>query len=103
MARYIDADKLLEKIELSKKKNMHTESIARIAHDYEHNHFMAMLCNQPTADVKEVVRGEWVKTANAWTHDYDEARKPIYKCSCCGRIEKSQQPYCNCGADMGVE
>lgn len=34
----------------------------------------------PTADVAPVVHGYWIKTANTWTHDYDEANKQVYRC-----------------------
>lgn len=54
----------------------------------------------PTADVAPVVHGHWIETANTWTHDYDEASKRVYRCSKCGRIEKIQEPFCNCGAKM---
>ena len=57
----------------------------------------------PTADVAPVKHGHWIKTANTWTHDYNEKSKPIYYCSLCGRYEKLKEPYCNCGAKMDGE
>ena len=51
-------------------------------------------------DIAPVVHAHWIRTANTWTHDYDEASKPVYRCSKCGRIEKTQEPFCNCGAKM---
>lgn len=53
-----------------------------------------------SADVALVRHGNWIKTANTWTHDYNERSKPIYYCSLCGRYEKLKEPYCNCGAKM---
>lgn len=50
------------------------------------------------ADVEPVRHGHWIKTDNTWTHDYYEKGTPIYRCSLCGRYEKTIQPYCNCGA-----
>lgn len=62
----------------------------------------AVLCEDirkiPTADVVEVVHGEWQQ---------NKYHKSIYYCSKCGRhIEDGSQnpykhfPYCHCGAKM---
>ena len=59
-----------------------------------------LIKNFPAADVAPVRHGHWIKTANTWTHDYNEKSKPIYYCTLCGRYEKLKEPYCNCGAKM---
>ena len=56
----------------------------------------------PTADVVEVVHGEWIvsKTEFGWNC----CEYPVeYKCSVCGRTEKQEEPYCHCGAKMEGE
>lgn len=53
-----------------------------------------------SAYVQEVKHGKWIRSANTWTHDLHEASKPIYRCSVCGRYEKIEEPFCNCGAKM---
>lgn len=60
----------------------------------------------PTADVKEVVRGEWrAYTTNAYIGGKKEfTNRKFYRCSECryGSIVKSN--FCpNCGADMRKE
>ena len=55
-----------------------------------------------TADVEEVKHGEWLEFDEKY---YDsEFEAPIYrvryKCSECGRMEWTKEPYCNCGAKM---
>lgn len=96
MARYIDADELL-------RKSFRIEGHFDLPHGKAQN-FSAInvteILNFPTADVAPVVHGYWIKTANTWTHDYDEANKQVYRCSKCGRVEKIQEPFCNCGAKM---
>lgn len=56
MARYIDADKLSEKVWNSQHDNPHIDGRTRQNHHNEHNHFLRMIYDEPTADVVEVVR-----------------------------------------------
>lgn len=89
MSRYIDAEKLcfeiLEKYGISTGGNDVTE-------------IYGMIINQPTADVRENVRGEWV-------FPYED--KKYKRCSACGKTFYSipaTSNYCpNCGADMRGE
>lgn len=83
MSRYIDADALKQTI---------------FAHWYTCEEIDEAIDQQPTADVKPVVRGEWI----------DEKDSPYY-CSICGRyqydatleIMTGDWKYCPyCGADM---
>lgn len=86
MARYIDAD--LFKLELEKGHN-NGDITGRT--DVE-----KLLDEQPTADVKEVVRGKWVKSVFA---------KDFHKCSECEGVWNRKFVFCpSCGAEMkGVE
>ena len=55
-ARYIDAYSLGDKVFESKKNNPHCiDAIAR-NHNCEHEHFLKIIADEPTADVVEVVR-----------------------------------------------
>ena len=59
-----------------------------------------MFVSQPTADVIEVVHGEWQVY-----YDEDSPQDGIWKCSICGYVrlidDISPTNYCpNCGADM---
>ena len=54
--RLIDADKLIEDIEKSRKENPHTDSKVASNHNLEHLHFIKLVNTQPTAyDVDKVV------------------------------------------------
>ena len=96
MARYIDADELL-------KKSFRIEGHIDLPSGKAQN-FSAIneteIMNFPAADVAPVVHAYWIKTANTWTHDYQEASRQLYRCSKCGRIATAQEPFCNCGAKM---
>ena len=55
--RIIDADKLLECVEVSMLNNTHRNGNAALCHVSEHRHFVEMIVEQPTAfDVEKVVR-----------------------------------------------
>lgn len=55
--RIIDADKLLECVEMSMLNNTHRNGNAALCHVSEHRHFVEMIVEQPTAfDVEKVVR-----------------------------------------------
>lgn len=54
--RPIDADKLLECVEVSMLNNTHRNGNAALCHVSEHRHFIEMIVEQPTAfDVKKVI------------------------------------------------
>jgi len=59
---------------------------------------------QPTADVKLVVRGEWINDG-VWTDMYTTDEYPVYKCSACeNTVMGTGFDFCpNCGADMRGE
>lgn len=55
--RLIDADKLLECVEVSMLNNTHRNKNAALCHVSEHRHFIKMIVKQPTAyDVEKVVK-----------------------------------------------
>lgn len=49
MSRPIDADKLLQEVEESRKCNPHKDSKVALNHETEHLHFMGLVSRQPTA------------------------------------------------------
>lgn len=56
--------------------------------------------NEPSADVVEVVHGEWEKR----TFIIFDSEKVGYRCSECNTTWDTQTPYCpNCGAKMDGE
>lgn len=56
MSRLIDADILNKCVEESRKNNCHKNRNVYINHKSEHDHFIHMICCQPTAfDVEKVV------------------------------------------------
>lgn len=84
MSRYIDADKL-KIIYASKDIEKYADAFNKLVDDI------------PTADVRENVRGEWIKKKGSlWT---------LATCSVCGELSvEGDKPFCpNCGADMRGE
>ena len=60
-----------------------------------------MMESIPTADVEEMRHGKWLEEKEYYADDYSECNvRKVYACSLCGRTEKHQEPYCNCGAKM---
>ena len=79
MRRYIDADKLQEEF-----KELHGGKRS------------LLIDAQPTADVRENVKGEWLHISDGYCD--------ILKCSQCGKTTDSQSNYCpNCGCLMKGE
>lgn len=69
-----------------------------LADDYYWNRCDAKrrLDDIPSADVKPVVRGEWI-----WTETGDEDYEQFWVCSNCGEHDFYEANYCpNCGARM---
>ena len=63
--------------------------------------FEKVIKELPVADVEEVKYGKWIEIPFKPKHDYDTLKGySSYKCSLCGRKEKSKEPYCHCGAKM---
>ena len=97
MARYIDADTIIQKLKDAVERVKPNEVTKDIVNDV-----IKLLQNEPTADVQEVKRGKWIEefaksTINRLT---GEDSTIVYRCSRCGRYESQKEPYCNCGADM---
>lgn len=103
MSRYIDAEKLDTRERGNNSQRTMWNEIKRIVD------------NAPTADVKEVIHGEWELKSRAirLVDDFDE---DFYvECSVCHRTEevefefdeekmlayaREHYPFCHCGADM---
>lgn len=56
--RLIDADELIKSIEQSRNNNPHKDCHVKRNHDIEHDHFIKMVYDQPTAFDKENVLDE---------------------------------------------
>lgn len=56
MAEYIERERLITDIHISKHNNPHSIGIVARTHNHEHQHFLSMVMAQPAADVVEVVR-----------------------------------------------
>ena len=90
MSRYIDADALIEFIDLGHYRNP-------LELCYSEQYVVDMIESRPTADVVERKYGEWI------------IREPIHMhsiCSCCGYYNaiNPYYVYCpNCGATMSYE
>lgn len=80
MSRYIDADKL--------------QQVYKEIHGGKRS---LLIDTEPTADVRENVRGYWKKRK-------DKPLQNWYQCSNCGAICGETPKYCSeCGADMRGE
>ena len=85
MARYIDAEPLLEEI---KKLNWSDDVMYHIV--------KVTIEDTPTADVVEVKHGEWIRPTMLADMMHD-----IPHCSLCGEVPCDEGKYCpNCGAKM---
>lgn len=84
--RYIDADRLKKSFRATTFRGNKFVGI-----------FDVFIDEQPTADVRENVRGEWKKRK-------DKPLQNWYQCSNCGAICGETSKYCSeCGADMRGE
>ena len=102
MSRYIDADKLKEHYMwwgggFTANCKDGQKEVKKI--------FDEIIDLQPTADVRENVRGEWIDDGIhgdwAWEQDGHGNFWHFWKCSRCGMGTKTRSNYCpNCGADM---
>jgi hypothetical protein len=54
--RLIDANALMDAVDVSLHDNPHTDGLVRATHKHEHNHFMVMIMQAPTVDAVEVIR-----------------------------------------------
>lgn len=102
MARYIDAEHLLSEIQELKKSPWFTDctnEMARVSRK-EAVEIVEALCinREPTADVRENVRGKWIKGGE---QPYFRKHFDIVVCSICNKRGEHRWNFCpNCGADM---
>lgn len=100
MSRYIDADKFEKRAyevayPIIHDTNSHERGLTLIG-------IAQLLDEQPTADVRENIKGEWTKEAGYVAGDRE------WKCSVCGETfwngSMDRYHFCpNCGADMRRE
>ena len=89
MSRYIDADKLKEEL-----RNGHKQGFFDLP-----DGVLFEIDDQPTADVRENVRGEWIH--DEVTMNGNTVFTPNAKCSICDCYVYQESNFCpNCGADM---
>ena len=92
MARYIDADKLMEAIEIDIEPYKSWDCT-------KFDVVMDTISNTPTSDVAEVKHGEWI-----WTETGDEDYEQYWICSVCGEKDYIKSKYCpECGAKMSAK
>ena len=101
MAEYIDKQKVLKLMRYAWDEN---------GWDTEYGWLRQHIADEPAADVRENVRGEWI---HKYTHESLHDRTGIW-CSACGRdalqdsegyyIEDCETDFCpHCGADLRGE
>lgn len=100
MPRYIDADAFLKSVK--QKAYPQSGNVNESERKISLFGIMEILTAMPTADVVEVVHGEWIEQDDAWDGVY-------YECSVCkeaftlidGTPTDNLYNFCpNCGADM---
>lgn len=109
MIRYIDADKLalhLSDYALQESPNWGANGYGNQDAYDAINECIKAIDDQPTADVRENVRGEWIDCGIhgdwAWEQDGHGNSWHIWKCSKCEYKTENRSNYCpNCGAEMG--
>ena len=86
--RLIDADELIKSIEQSRNNNPHKDCHVKRNHDIEHNHFIKMVYDQPTAFDKEKVIAELKGEIELVAHNPMIAGRYIKKSRAIEIIEK---------------
>ena len=92
MPRYIDADKILDKM----------RNVMDMQDLYLPMHFIDLVIDEmPAADIREVVHGEWLQM-----NEVDIDGNAQYQCSVCHagdlHVPSVEVPFCwKCGAKMG--
>lgn len=96
MSRYIDTDAVHEKYD----RYANHSSIGR-CNGKTLARFLDWLDDQPTADVREVVHGEWIVEEAEVGGVSGIAVATSYICSICSTMNEYQDNFCpNCGARM---
>ena len=95
MSRYIDADEFSKKMKKQYCENCDNYQGLK-CRACPNGDWLDDIDNQPTADVRENVRGEWIDRGKDMTIRW--------QCSECGRKDTHIYNFCpNCGADMRRE
>ena len=109
MARYIDADKVSEKLKRYLMPNVDIDGTVTV--EVAERYLLELINNTPTADVVEVKHGEWIRNERniPKMREFHEkgiatsmgAKSIFYTCSCCGGWGTPIHKYCSeCGAKM---
>lgn len=103
MARYIDADELYDILSLFYDTEIvRKDKVARFIAEQT----LFDIKEIPTADVQEVVHGEWKEVYDINSQDYNSDNNWWLRCSCCQNhtkinFRKQRFDYCpNCGAKI---
>ena len=95
MAKYINADALISDVkEMRNTPNGYSDT-------FDKSEIIGVIEEQPAADVRENVRGEWKVEHGVMMHD--DIYGDLYRCSECGYWERDVDGhnFCtNCGADI---
>ncbi len=78
MARYIDADALSDAVHKSKIDNPHIDEKVSRTHNHEHDQFLKMIANAPTADVAEVKQIEIIRDDLKWWLETNTEKGVVY-------------------------
>lgn len=109
MSRYIDADKLIENFATATKKFMSDKYFSNVKDIANYILLIRdIIIEQPTADVRENIKGEWIAIADE-IGDFRIMNRRWIKCNQCNeqtmiRLDAPLPNFCpNCGADMRGE
>lgn len=91
MGRLIDATVLFEAVEKSSEDNNHTNAVARRTHNEEHNHFLYMICQQPTVTRPSDVESEWEDFSV--TENVEVAAVQSARCKSCGSYSEQVNAF----------
>lgn len=104
MARYIDADALIQDIKEDNQLYYFNSKSEKIIHDEMVDFAIDRIADAPTEDVAPIIYGKWLAEQGYIVRDCREYY--YYKCSVCGREvlttgnPSKYFPYCHCGAKM---
>ena len=99
MSRYIDADKLYERIRTNDYKL--TTKYGSIEYGMRTFEIKEAIDKAPTADVKEVKHGQWNTVYDGSILEHYNSDVYSLTCSICGNTEKYISKFCpSCGARM---
>lgn len=97
MAKYIECEAVMQKFADHVERSNNSD----FAPVPTWNQAVQIVEDFPAADVRPVVRGEWIEHDEPYSTDGELIEAQYwYECSICGRWEYEKEPFCNCGAMM---